>query len=1197
MDLDPLAAAVSAQEYVEKALDMQQNTASEKSDTYRANSFVDYKSVKYAGNIQRPPTKLFRPKNIDRNVEESVSIHKPRHRKSGYRNARPLPFSDLDNPNRQPRTNHDEVVQESSMRIQRKRPRQHNHIQHQQVEIDFKTTSTTRYPEIENHQIHKKHKLNFYDLETIPEVEPKRVRPKMKNYNRLTYDEETRPEQQTLDSSADFSNQQKVVNDWHAHFNVPKVNEEAFNVNAPLPTKMTTKKSKKRIRTKRPLINSTTIAHFNVEDSYNQNYVPRESFEQIRNYKLNAKPTEDSEVLSSGQINLKIEPHTANGEELPKLSQKKSYTSKSKTVENADFSTSTNYYYEPILTEVVEEPQSEEFEISKKPQFSNKTLHNLKLSKNIHTTPANDFEAYYMTHPTPSPPTTSSSLPSSYRPKPFYHPTPPRQQIKQGGEAKRLNASIFINSNNGVGEPINYHGQEVQETRSKQKYFIKSHERIKQHKPQGVTQDKEMAESQLINFHLLKNNSFEDRLKPHTPQFNMQEPKETKAPVYYGNFSPMSSTVLPLGATQEQIVDPEDLYKGFFSSTVASIIENTVLRPVSPTFNQSIPDYTDRSLMTYAPEDDIDMATEKIEIDPLETSESGKNQYVVLYEVEEKPKLRRPRPRHRTTSKPQSVTQQIHYHHHGNPSPPTQKYNQGGSYQGSIGAKRPFDSDNDEGPDVTHTHHEYVHFDNEPSVTHLYNQGPMTDHYQIGSPGANAMYDLKSARDYDFRHTASHDLDTKHVPVPDYNNLRYSHMHNAGQHGRVEQPMNFNSYGERPFYYYDSERNSDLYDLEAYGSSPQQSVVKPFESDQLQVENQENKLKITDPLNPTQTIEITKDEYVRHVKLAVEKYLKSKEQRTTTSNPPISINPVITNQPLNQQNQFFNGGQHNPVGITPVNENEATVFLKTTHSPSNEIHRPPLLGYQKPLERPLNYHEGHILDGKMPLNDDAYRHMRETLEGSYAIPVKPITLPPKKNHQLNKFVASTPSAFQPRPIPPIRPQHPPQNFNIMKYVRYPKGTYSAGKPLTDAIYNMQESMGNDVDLTNKHFRQNGQPPALDVGQSYLHGTTHLDTNNGHTNSGSGNFGTPNHKLKFNQNVYQDINSLQQNRQPPLQNYKDAEHAQSTFSETKTLGNKKRGHNVAQNSATFDNELQNAPVQIINGVPVSNPYNIDMDTLR
>lgn len=457
----------------------------------------------------------------------------------------------------------------------------------------------------------------------------------------------------------------------------------------------------------------------------------------------------------------------------------------------------------------------------------------------------------------------------------------------------------------------------------------------------------------------------------------------------------------------------------------------------------------------------------------------------------------------------------------------------------------------------------------------------MTDHYDVSRPAANAIYDMKTAKDYDFRHTASHDLDTRHVPVGDYETIKSSHMYNSG---KADDTYTRNGYGERPYYYYQSERQIDHYDNQAFGSAPQKTVVRPTDS------MRKHTLKVVDPHNPKQTVEITKDDYVRHVKLAVEKYLKS------TDAPSAFQHSKDT--PYFKPSKPFNFDDH-----YDAEDDEATNLYPKKRLPPTRDMNPPK-GFMKPIERPPDFSEGY------PLTMEAFNSLKDNLEAAYGgPPIKPVTLPPRRPvQQMKRIVPSSPNPFMARPnnnFPPFGAGKYPPNFKIMNQIKMPKHTFGAGRPLQDHIYNLQENLAHDVDLTVKNLKPTARPidmSTIEVGQIYPHGN-HFDATK---HGGSPPNFDPKPKLQFNNQVYHDINALMNKNIKPFQ---DSDTAQTHgFANAESVKRPQRGRRpskhvhdstgiITHNTAALNNELENSPIHIINGIPVANPYNIDMDTLK
>lgn len=463
----------------------------------------------------------------------------------------------------------------------------------------------------------------------------------------------------------------------------------------------------------------------------------------------------------------------------------------------------------------------------------------------------------------------------------------------------------------------------------------------------------------------------------------------------------------------------------------------------------------------------------------------------------------------------------------------------------------------------------------------------MTDHYDMVRPAANAIYDVKTAKDYDFRHTASHELDTRHVPVGEYETLKSSHMYNSG---KVDDTYPRNGYRERPYYYYQSERQIDQYDNQAFGSEQQKSVVRPNDS------MRKHTLKVVDPGNPKQTVEITKDDYVRHVKLAVEKYLKSTDAPSSFQHS--KENPYFKpSKPFNFDDNY--GGE---------DEEATNIHPKKRLPPTRDMHPPK--GFMKPIERPPDFSEGY------PLTMESFNSLKDNLEAAYGPAIKPVTLPPRRPMQhMKRIVPSTPSPFMARPnsgnnLPPFGAGKYPPNYKIMNHMKMPKQTFGAGRPLQDQIYNLQENLAHDVDLTMKNLKNTPRPldmSTIEVGQLYHHGNPYDPTKHG---ASTPHF-DPKPKLQFNNQVYHDINALMNKN---VKQFQDSDAAQSNGFVQSENAKRQRGRrptkhvqemtgnghgmqSITHNSAALNNELENSPIHIINGIPVANPYNIDMDTLK
>lgn len=202
---------------------------------------------------------------------------------------------------------------------------------------------------------------------------------------------------------------------------------------------------------------------------------------------------------------------------------------------------------------------------------------------------------------------------------------------------------------------------------------------------------------------------------------------------------------------------------------------------------------------------------------------------------------------------------------------------------------------------------------------------------------------------------------------------------------------------------------------------------------------------------------------------------------------------------------------------------------------------------------------------------------------------------------------------------------PPQQYKAMSQLKLPKNVYTAGR-LKDALDELHESP--HVDLT---VKKNKQKPfdlsAIDVGQSYQH-VSHFDHSAAlknveefdQTNVVAHQQSKP--KLHFSQQTYHDINNLSYNqKQKQHQQQQQSEDSEQNLFKGYTLPKFKgnQGSNgfssmsydesklpkiISQRGQDDDDEEDNkvedpvdAPIQIINGIPVSNPYNIDLNTLK
>lgn len=219
----------------------------------------------------------------------------------------------------------------------------------------------------------------------------------------------------------------------------------------------------------------------------------------------------------------------------------------------------------------------------------------------------------------------------------------------------------------------------------------------------------------------------------------------------------------------------------------------------------------------------------------------------------------------------------------------------------------------------------------------------------------------------------------------------------------------------------------------------------------------------------------------------------------------------------------------------------------------------------------------------------------------------------------NPSAASTPS--------PYRHNLPSQQYKPMAPMKLPKGTYTANR-LKDAIEELQESP--QVDLTVKKSKQKPfDLSAIDVGQSYQH-VSHFDHSAALKNVEEFDQSNvvqhqPNNnkqKLHFSQQTYHDINNLGFNQKQKMQgddsdgdapaqnlykgymlpNKYKANQGGSSFSSMNYDGSKlprivsQHGDDDDEDDIKVDDPVD-APIQIINGIPVANPYNIDLNTLK
>lgn len=212
-------------------------------------------------------------------------------------------------------------------------------------------------------------------------------------------------------------------------------------------------------------------------------------------------------------------------------------------------------------------------------------------------------------------------------------------------------------------------------------------------------------------------------------------------------------------------------------------------------------------------------------------------------------------------------------------------------------------------------------------------------------------------------------------------------------------------------------------------------------------------------------------------------------------------------------------------------------------------------------------------------------------------------------------------SYKKKPVEPIK---------IMATLKLPKNTFQAGKQLSDAIDNLREA-GSNVDLTFKKAKAT-KPfdlSAIDVGQTYQHvsfdhsaalkNTEDFDQTNVVNQAPQ----PQKPRLHFNQQTYYDINAMGHNN--PNNKNRDREQEGTEPESVKLFkgyvlpdayGMTNKGKANLGTSISFDgNKLPrivnqddendengrpdaiDTPIQIINGIPVANPYNIDMNTLK
>lgn len=270
--------------------------------------------------------------------------------------------------------------------------------------------------------------------------------------------------------------------------------------------------------------------------------------------------------------------------------------------------------------------------------------------------------------------------------------------------------------------------------------------------------------------------------------------------------------------------------------------------------------------------------------------------------------------------------------------------------------------------------------------------------------------------------------------------------------------------------------------------------------------------------------------------------------------------------------------------------------------------------------------------------DDYLRHIKQAVM-QYMKDYQPKDSSPSdsnlklKNHRYQEAIRETPQRPTKSPsaattASSYKHNLPSNQYKSMAPIKLPKNIYTAGR-LSEAIEDMQESP--NIDLT---IKKNKQKPfdlsAIDVGQSYQH-VSHFDHSAALKNVeefDQSDVVAHHHnkpKLHFSQQTYHDINNLgysQKQKQQAeesddsstqnlfkgymLQNKHNSKGNQgglSSFSSMNYDASKlprivsQRGHDDDDDDENEIKDPVDAPIQIINGIPVSNPYNIDLNTLK
>lgn len=193
---------------------------------------------------------------------------------------------------------------------------------------------------------------------------------------------------------------------------------------------------------------------------------------------------------------------------------------------------------------------------------------------------------------------------------------------------------------------------------------------------------------------------------------------------------------------------------------------------------------------------------------------------------------------------------------------------------------------------------------------------------------------------------------------------------------------------------------------------------------------------------------------------------------------------------------------------------------------------------------------------------------------------------PKLNSQerikdYTEYTSTESELFQPAPT------------KYYKTFKSPKNTYTTvSTPYPEESYTTVMSVTPNIDLT---FRTKTRPKpidlsALDVGQSWSHGVD--------------NYPKAKPKLKFNSQTYQDINAMTYAPDRGLvqeeSSYTESDGYPYTTSTANVGASITVREKIPDHSDEAIKDLQDhyrKPLQIINGIPVLNPYKLNMETLK